>query len=334
MKNYLICLSLLMLISRSKLEAQSYHFSQFFSTPLLTNPAHTGFIEGPYRVASNLRSQGSLKDGTYFTGYLSGDFGLFRNSLPAGSTAGVGVYVMKDQTMGGVLQNHSVGISMAYNVGLDEDGIHSLGLGFQGTFHQKSIDFNRLIFENQIDQDGYNPSLPIGEGFNYYKRSYLDVNAGMTYNAFWDNGSFFGSAAVYNILKHKENILPDDFAIPKRIALQAGGQIYAGDNGKVYLSATHMRQAGASEFTIGGAYGHQLNLADQKNEINLGMWYRLKDAVIPYVGYQTDKFQFGFSFDVTVSALKTGAQIRNGQELTMIFKAPDLTEIKRLIPWY
>jgi hypothetical protein len=52
------------------------------------------------------------------------------------------------------------------------------------------------------------------------------------------------------------------------------------------------------------------------------------------VGYQTDKFQFGFSFDFTVSALKTGAQVRNGQELTMIFKAPDLTEIKRLIPWY
>jgi hypothetical protein len=64
------------------------------------------------------------------------------------------------------------------------------------------------------------------------------------------------------------------------------------------------------------------------------MWYRLKDAVIPYVGYQTDKFQFGFSFDFTVSALKTGAQVRNGQEITMIFKAPDLREIKRLIPWY
>ena len=38
--------------------AQSYHFSQFFSTPLLTNPANTGFTEGPYRLASNFRSQG------------------------------------------------------------------------------------------------------------------------------------------------------------------------------------------------------------------------------------------------------------------------------------
>jgi hypothetical protein len=30
---------------------------------------------------------------------------------------------------------------------------------------------------------------------------------------------------VYNTLNRKENILPDEFAIPKRIALQAGGQI-------------------------------------------------------------------------------------------------------------
>src|SRR5919112_1464713 len=98
MRNYPICLFLLLLVSGPKLAAQSYHFSQFFSTPLLTNPAHTGFIEGPYRVASNLRSQGSLKDGTSLTGYLSGDFGLFRGSLPAGSTAGVGIYLMNDQS--------------------------------------------------------------------------------------------------------------------------------------------------------------------------------------------------------------------------------------------
>jgi hypothetical protein len=45
----------LFLIASTVLKAQSYHFSQFFSTPLLTNPGHTGFIDGPYRVASNFR---------------------------------------------------------------------------------------------------------------------------------------------------------------------------------------------------------------------------------------------------------------------------------------
>jgi predicted porin len=58
------------------------------------------------------------------------------------------------------------------------------------------------------------------------------------------------------------------------------------DYGKVYLFATHIRQAGASEFTLGEAYGHQLNFADQENEINLGISYRLEDAVVPYVGCQ------------------------------------------------
>src|SRR5690554_5297686 len=80
---------------------QSYHFSQFFSTPLLTNPAHTGFIEGPYRIASNFRSQGMAGGSPIFTGYLSADISPLRNSLEGGNKAGIGIYVMNDKALNG-----------------------------------------------------------------------------------------------------------------------------------------------------------------------------------------------------------------------------------------
>jgi hypothetical protein len=76
------------------LEAQSYHFSQFFSTPLLTNPANTGLIDGSYRVASNLRSQGKSAPNSFFTGYVSGDVSILKNSLPAEHKAGAGVLAL------------------------------------------------------------------------------------------------------------------------------------------------------------------------------------------------------------------------------------------------
>ena len=76
------------------LEAQSYHFSQFFSTPLLTNPANTGLIDGPYRVASNLRSQGKSAPNSFFTGYVSGDLSVLKNSLPSSHKAGAGMFFM------------------------------------------------------------------------------------------------------------------------------------------------------------------------------------------------------------------------------------------------
>ena len=39
---------------------QDLHFSQFFNSPLTTNPANTGFIpDGDYRIGMNYRNQWS-----------------------------------------------------------------------------------------------------------------------------------------------------------------------------------------------------------------------------------------------------------------------------------
>jgi hypothetical protein len=40
-------------------QAQDLHFSQFFNSPLSTNPANTGFIpDGDYRLGVNFRTNG------------------------------------------------------------------------------------------------------------------------------------------------------------------------------------------------------------------------------------------------------------------------------------
>lgn len=315
------------------LSAQSYHFSQFFSTPLLTNPANTGFTEGLYRFSSNIRSQGTSGGSAYFTGYFSGDISPLRSHLTAGHKAGLGLYVMNDRALSGAVQTNAIGASAAYHVGLDAYGEQSIGLGVQGTYNQRRIDYSRLSFENQYGPGGYNPSLPIGEPLDFQRKKFFDLNAGIIYNASLEHKSFFAGFAVYNILQHQENSLVDDFKMPTRFTFQSGGQFWIGEYGKIYLSLTAMSQARANEFTIGSAYGHQLT-DGEKNELLAGMWYRHQDALIPYLGYQARTFQVGLSYDYTISALKTGAQIRNGYELTLLYKAPDNRELKVLIPWY
>ena len=315
-------------------EAQSYHFSQFFSTPLLTNPANTGFTEGPYRLASNFRSQGMQGGNAYFTGYISGDISPFRNVLAKNNKAGLGLYIMNDQALGGALQTNTVGLSGAYSVALDEYGDHNIGVGFQGTYNQRRIDYSKLTFENQYSPGGYNPGAPVGEPLDYTNKHFMDVNAGIAYNALLEDRSYFFGASVYNILQHKESMISDEFKLPTRVAVQAGAQFFSGTYGKVYFSATGMVQAKAMETTVGAAYGHQLTDDGEKNELMFGMWYRYKDALIPYVGYQVKAVQVGLSYDYTVSALKTGAQVRNGYELTLLYKAIDKRELKTLIPWY
>lgn len=326
-------LGLVLLCSTGSSWSQSYHFSQFFSTPLLTNPANTGFTEGPYRVASNFRSQGLPSGSTYFTGYLSGDVSPLRSSLPAAHKAGMGLYLMNDQSLNSAVQTNSVGLSAAYSVGLDTYGENSIGLGVQATYNQRRIDYSRLTFENQYGSGGYNAALPVGEPLAAYSRQFFDVNAGVMYNAALEHKSFFAGFSVYNLLGHKDNLLPDEFKMSARYVLQAGAQFFTGEYGKVYFSLTNMLQAGANETTLGGAYGMQLN-DGEKNELMGGLWYRYKDAVIPYIGYQRSTVQVGLSFDYTVSALKTASQIRNAYELTLIYKAADNRELKTQVPWY
>lgn len=313
--------------------SQSYHFSQFFSTPLLTNPANTGFTEGPFRAASNIRSQGMSGGSNYFTGYLSADVSPLRSHLPEGHKAGLGLYVMNDQSLGGALQSNSVGMSAAYHVGLDPYGEQSIGLGVQGTYNQRRIDYSKLTFENQYGPGGVNIGLPVGEPLDFQSKQFFDVNAGILYNASLEHKSFFAGLAVYNILQHKDNLLSGEFNMPTRITFQTGGQFWIGEYGKVYASLTTLSQAKAYEVTVGSAYGHQLT-DGEKNELLAGMWYRYKDALIPYLGYQTKTVQVGLSFDYTVSGVKTGSQVRNGYELTLLYKAPDNRELKVLIPWY
>jgi type IX secretion system PorP/SprF family membrane protein len=331
MKKLLLYFCLIVLADTVR--AQSYHFSQFFSTPLLTNPANTGLTEGPFRVATNMRSQGMIGSAPYLTGYLSADVSPLRSHLTQGHRAGLGLYVMNDRSMNSVVQTNSIGMSAAYHVGLDPYGEHSVGLGVQGTYNQRRIDYSRLTFENQYGPGGFDPSMPVGEPLNYDNRQFFDLNAGFLYNASLEHKSFFAGFAVYNILRRRENMLANEFVMPTRITFQSGGQLWIGEYGKIYASLTAMSQAKANELTFGSAYGHQLVDGD-KNELIAGMWYRYKDAMIPYLGYQTKTFQVGLSYDYTVSGLKAASQLRNGYELTLQYRAPDNRELKVLIPWY
>jgi type IX secretion system PorP/SprF family membrane protein len=326
-------IGLCLFVAAETVRAQSYHFSQFFSTPLLTNPANTGSMDGGYRFASNIRSQGLSGGNPYFTGYVSAEVNPLRNSLPEGHKAGIGLYIMNDHSLGGAVQTNSVGLSAAYHVGLDPYGENSFGVGVQAAYHQRRYDYSKLSFENQFGPGGFDGSLPVGEPLNADSRSFFDVNAGLLYNRTVGANAYFGGLSVYNILQHKENVLNEEFSMPTRLVLQGGSQFSFGPGGNLYVSLTAMYQANASEITAGAAYGIPLT-EEERNELLGGLWYRINDAAIPYIGFRRNDLQVGLSYDYTVSALKAGAQVRNAFELTFVFRGAINRELKTTVPWY
>jgi type IX secretion system PorP/SprF family membrane protein len=309
---------------------QSTHFSQFYSTPMLVNPAATGLTYGPYRVAANYRNQWNDAGSPYKTFTVSGDGHILKDKLPEGNVVGLGLAFVNDKTLEGAVQGNSIALSTAYHVALDE--VQSVGVGFQGTYNEKRIDFSSLHFENQFNGNGFDPSIPVGEALGDGKKYYMDVNAGAMYSFMDETRSFMAGAAVYNILRKEETYLTEQFKKPMLYSLVVSGDLDIGVNNSFYFSGNYRQQGKDRETTIGAAYGFFLDETGY-TALKIGLWHRLKDAIIPYAGFSINGLQVGCSYDYTVSQ-QTRANAKNAFEISVVYIHPDLTELRRLIPWY
>lgn len=323
-----ILLSVILLLILVKTSvAQDPNFSQFFVSPLTLNPALTGKFNGDFRVAGNYRDQWPEISKAYITSTISVDAPILRSRINEYDTWGVGIMAMTDKTANGILSGNFISITTAYHKGIDEDGLQTIGLGFQGTYSNKRLDGTKLNFLDELDENG-EWTVPSGEAIDnrQVNTSYFDFAVGALYNGSTDGyNNFYFGAAGYHLNKPKESFTGDVFyQISPRVTLNAGGAIPLGDRTRtIYLSSLYSRQAGASNFVVGGAGGFMLN-DDEENPTNFyaGLWTRfnnVNDAVIPYIGFEVGGFRFGASYDVNISSLKTASQSRGGLEISLIF---------------
>lgn len=301
--------------------AQDPHFSQFFASPLTLNPAFTGKFDGTLRVAGNYRNQWPAFNNVYTTSTLSVDFDILKSRLPDYDTWGIGILALTDKAGSGVLTNNYLAVSTSYHKALDEDGFKQIGLGFQGTYGQKKLDRNKLFFEDQLTPFGFTGVTQ--ETFNNENLNinYLDVNAGLLFSASTDaSNNFYLGASMYHINRPRESFQGASWNIATRTTISAGGYFPVSDILTLHTSGIYQYQNKSVETVIGGALGAALD-AQSASPSNVygGLWYRLNDAVIPYVGLEFSNLRIGASYDVNVSALKAGSQSRGGMEISLIY---------------
>lgn len=322
MKKTLLLLTIALYIALSPAKAQDPHFTQFFASPLTLNPAFTGYFSGDLRLAGNYRSQWRSIASPYITGTMSADFGILKNTISYTDTWGVGILALYDKTGAGALTSNYVGLSTAYHKGLDVEGNHTLGLGIQAAWVQKRIDQSKLQFENQIGDNGYDPALPSNENIVTPNISYLDYNVGLLYSGLvGESSNIYMGVSYYHFTQPTETFMgQDNNRLSYRYTIHGGGSFPVNGSNRIHISAHYMRQNQATETTLGGAYGFMLNdMQDAPTVFYLGAWYRLKDAVNPYLGLEFSSFKVGLSYDLNVSTLKPASNYRGGMELSVIY---------------
>lgn len=313
--------------------AQDPNFSQFFASPLTMNPALTGKFDGVFRVAGNYRNQWPTINNAFVTKTVSVDFGMLKNSLAEIDQMGVGILGVSDNAGDGVLVTNYGGLSVAYHKGLDENGYHQIGAGFQGTFVSKRLDVTKVTFADQLTPLGFTGVTSEIFSNKQVSVNYVDINAGVFYNGSTNGyNNFYLGASMYHINRPKESFKGGEYLLSARTTLQAGGKIPIGSYNFFHIAINHSMQGKAHNTIVGGAFSYNVN----QNEVDpvnvyLGSWYRFNDAVIPYVGLEFKGIHIGASYDANTSSLKPASNTRGGMEISLIYiKKPGDPDAKKL----
>lgn len=312
-------------------QAQDPHFSQFFSSPLTLNPALTGLFDGDFRVAGNFRNQWPTINNAFKTGTASIDFSLLKNRLPENDRWSVGLLALNDRSVNRILNNSHYSVSTAYHKGLDENGYHQLTVGFQGTFTSKVLDVTQADFEDELTSLGFTGVTSEVFANRRVSINYFDLNTGILYSGTTNgDNSFYVGTSVYHVNRPNESFLGGSFILEPRVTFHGGGRIPVGTYRALHGSVIHQRQGGADETVLGGAMSFNVN-QDEYNPIDLyaGAWYRVRDALIPYVGLEFGSFRVGYTYDVTMSNLRTANERRGGSEVSLIWVRRPVEEWRR-----
>lgn len=302
---------------------QDPSFSQFFSSPLNVNPALTANIDGKWRFISNLRDQWVGPASPYTTGTVSFDARMLEKKLRDGNTFGVGGMLMYDKAMRGALKSTYASLNVSYNITLaEENATRRLGIGIGGIFGSKRIDFSKLDFGEQFTGYGFDTNLPTGDIGLSNMKPYLSTSIGILYSFTTDNSNLDLGIAGFHLNKPKQSVLDDpNQYLAARYVGHANFDTYLNDQVVLNANGIYQRQETAEYLSVGGGVGYLLTGDPDDVSLNIGLWYWLNNAFIPYVGIKYQNLQFGLSYDITVSKLSRAAEKPKSFELSIIVRS-------------
>ncbi|MES2140501.1 MAG: PorP/SprF family type IX secretion system membrane protein [Bacteroidota bacterium] len=324
--------------------AQDIHFSQTGMTPLLVNPALTGFMGNDHRAILNYKNQwiGMGSSGaTYRTGSFSYDTRLLTKKFKAGYI-GAGINAFKDVAGDLKLGTTQLNLSFAGIVIVNKK--QSISGGIQGGYVQKSISTADMKWDSQYDEGSglFNSSLSSNDVVSIPPHRYGDFSAGLSWN--YSSKQTYLSAndqlkinfgiAAFHINRPNQKLNPyysnitDD--LYSKLVVHGSAVIgIASTKYEFQPSAILFKQGSAFELDLGAMMRCKIKGESKYTgnveamAISFGALYRVGDALIPMMMYEYSNYALGISYDVNTSILKQSTGSKGGLEISLRFTTPD-----------
>ena len=311
---------------------QDIHFSQFYETPLLINPATTGSFNGDMRAIINYKDQWNSIAQPYRTGMFSFDMKLMKKKWNSVHLA-AGLLVFNDQAGKSKFGTTQVNLSLAAILAANDKNNFSVGL--LGGFAQRGVKNTDLKWGNQFDGNSYNSSTPSGEEGTLNSNSFIygDFGAGLNWNFITKPKNMSSNdkitvnlgVGVFHINQPKQKLYVDDVqSLYAKIVVH--GRSYLGIPNTtlaVIPSFLYMKQNSAQEINVGGLIRYSLKEESKytgliKNSaVYLGGFFRVGDSFIPMLMFELSDFAVGFNYDINISGLKSVSSGKGGFEISL-----------------
>lgn len=302
------------IVSAGKLLAQDPEFSQYYSAPLYLNPGFAG-TGSDHRFISNYRNQWPSITNGFVTYAFSYDYNLHDLN------SGIGVLLMVDKAGTAGLRSTQINFQYAYKLHIANKWVISPGLNFG--IGSRNIDMDKLVFYDQLNPDqpnNPNPSSPNYE--NIGSKMYFDFGfGGLAYSRkIWVGFSMAHLNKPNRSLKDEQSIIPVKTTVHGGIRIPLYNGLFKRDRvAAIAPSFVYKKQANFDQFDIGTYFLYE--------PIVIGLWYRgipitqnvadnlSQDAVVVILGFQLEKIEFSYSYDLTVSEL--GPSIGGAHEVAL-----------------
>ncbi len=329
MKTKYIIASVLGLACLSRVAvAQDVHFSQYAETPSIINPALAG-VRYNTSLSANYKDQWGSVASKYQTFGLSFEQTIKFRKMKSNYFA-FAINIFRDAAGDAKLNtlNPNLGFSYIQKV----NRFMRISGGIQGGFLYRTIDVDNLRWDKQYNGYTYDSNLPNGENTPRSSITTYDIGGGVNLS-YAQSDKFISSrnaakfnigASAYHFGLGRNSFFTSTEKLQTRICAYFNGDFnIPSTKNAIMPSFLYMRQGPSSEVILGALI--KFILVDQSTytgnkkpfALALGGYYRFKDAIIPSVLMQYDRYAFGVSYDINVSALTPASKRYGGLELML-----------------
>ncbi|MFC2107550.1 PorP/SprF family type IX secretion system membrane protein [Bacteroidota bacterium] len=272
-----IIILVILLLMWFPMKGQDAVYSQWTSNQIYYNPGYVGISQG-MRSRFAYRQQWVKLPQDFRNFNFTTD--IAARNIPG--SGGLGVMFDTDNEGEGYIKRTQIGAVVAVRVPIHSNMITQFGI--LSSFVQKRIDWNRMVFSDQLDER-YGNIYPSNFKHPSDDRvTYPDFGVGGVFRfsqSTWTSKEIVGSigVAVHHIFEPNETFLQQSSPLPRKYVISGDFIIHDESGGRP--SSSFRTQRGGFKYNPGiiymyqgGMQSYQVGINIHKDPLYIGIWYR------------------------------------------------------------